>query len=157
MCALLCCMSVLILTCRSRLLLSFCAALILCLALVSAPQSYSQWDSTDMPLCEAYRRRDSWASPGSSCSSTQGDREDVEGPPSQETNPQHHLNGHGTSSIEKAWGENGTLSGTLLDFRCTRWTRVWLDRSLLCVMDWSFGMMDSFVHKQENKVWQYQM
>ncbi|XP_068559308.1 mediator of RNA polymerase II transcription subunit 22 isoform X1 [Cebidichthys violaceus] len=63
--------------------------------------SYSQWDSTDLPLYEAYRRRDSWASPGSSCSSTQGDREDVEGPPSQETNPQHHLNGHGTSSIEK--------------------------------------------------------
>ncbi|XP_041643126.1 mediator of RNA polymerase II transcription subunit 22 [Cheilinus undulatus] len=63
--------------------------------------SYSQWDSTDMPLCEAYRRRDSWASAGSSCSSTQGDREDVEGPPSQETVPQHHVNGHGTSSIEK--------------------------------------------------------
>lgn len=94
-------MNVLILTCRSRLLLSFCAALILCLLLVSAPQSYSQWDSTDLPLCEAYRRRDSWASPGSSCSSNQGDREDVEGPPTQETNPQHHLNGHGASSIEK--------------------------------------------------------
>lgn len=95
------CMNELILTCCSCLLLSFCAALILCLLLVSAPQSYSQWDSTDLPLCEAYRRRDSWASQGSSCSSTQGDREDVEGPPSQETNPQHHLNGHGTSSIEK--------------------------------------------------------
>ncbi|GAA6220968.1 mediator of RNA polymerase II transcription subunit 22 isoform X1 [Lates japonicus] len=63
--------------------------------------SSSQWDSTDLPLCEAYRQRDSWASPGSSCSSTQGDREDVDGPPSQETNPQHHLNGHGTASIEK--------------------------------------------------------
>ncbi|XP_032372943.1 mediator of RNA polymerase II transcription subunit 22 isoform X1 [Etheostoma spectabile] len=63
--------------------------------------SYSQWDSTDLPLCEAYRRRDSWASAGSSCSSTQGDREDAEGPPSQEANPPHHLNGHGTSSIEK--------------------------------------------------------
>nr|XP_020446344.1 mediator of RNA polymerase II transcription subunit 22 isoform X2 [Monopterus albus] len=63
--------------------------------------SSSQWDSTDLPLCEAYRRQDSWASPGSSCSSTQGDREDVEGPPSQETNPQHH-NGHGTASIEKS-------------------------------------------------------
>ncbi|XP_078107718.1 mediator of RNA polymerase II transcription subunit 22 isoform X2 [Sander vitreus] len=63
--------------------------------------SYSQWDSTDLPLCEVYRRRDSWASPGSSCSSTQGDREDAEGPPSQEANPQQHLNGHGTSSIEK--------------------------------------------------------
>ncbi|XP_020513088.1 mediator of RNA polymerase II transcription subunit 22 [Labrus bergylta] len=64
--------------------------------------SYSQWDSTDLPLCDAYRHRDSWASPGSSCSSTQGDREDVEGPPSQETVPQHHVNGHGTSSIEKS-------------------------------------------------------
>lgn len=104
------CMNVLILTCRSRLLLSFCAALILCLLLVSAPQSYSQWDSTDLPLYEAYGRRDSWASAGSSCSSTQGDREDVEGPPSQETNPQHHLNGHGTSSIEKPWGEKWTLT-----------------------------------------------
>lgn len=107
-------MNVLILTCRSRLLLSFCAALILCLLLVSAPQSYSQWDSTDLPLCEAYRRRDSWASPGSSCSSNQGDREDVEGPPTQETNPQHHLNGHGASSIEKPWGGKWTLTVTLV-------------------------------------------
>ncbi|XP_004544353.1 mediator of RNA polymerase II transcription subunit 22 isoform X1 [Maylandia zebra] len=63
--------------------------------------SYSQWDSTDLPLCEAYRRRDSWASANSSNSSTHGEREDVDGPPSQETNPQHHLNGHGTASVEK--------------------------------------------------------
>ncbi|AWP06835.1 putative mediator of RNA polymerase II transcription subunit 22 isoform 2 [Scophthalmus maximus] len=63
--------------------------------------SSSQWDSTDLPLCEVYRQRDSWASPGSSCSSTQGDREDMDGPPSQETNSQQHLNGHGTASIEK--------------------------------------------------------
>lgn len=63
--------------------------------------SYSQWDSTDLPLCEAYRRRDSWASPGASCGSAQGGREDVDGPPSQEINPQHHLNGHGTTSTEK--------------------------------------------------------
>uniref|UniRef100_G3PAE1 Mediator of RNA polymerase II transcription subunit 22 n=1 Tax=Gasterosteus aculeatus aculeatus TaxID=481459 RepID=G3PAE1_GASAC len=63
--------------------------------------SYSQWDSTDLPLYEAYRRQDSWASPGSSCSSTTGDREDVEGAAAQETNGQHHLNGHGAASIEK--------------------------------------------------------
>lgn len=117
-----------------------CAALILCLLLVSAPQSYSQWDSTDLPLCEAYRRRDSWASPGSSCSSTQGDREDVEGPPSQETNPQHHLNGHGASSIEKPWGEEWTLIGThaqsvlkwfgSFSFHYTLWTSVGLDLPL---------------------------
>ncbi|XP_076006994.1 mediator of RNA polymerase II transcription subunit 22 isoform X1 [Genypterus blacodes] len=62
--------------------------------------SYSQWDSTDLPLCEAYRRRDSLATPGSSCSSTHGDKEDVDGP-SQESNPQHHLNGHGSTSTEK--------------------------------------------------------
>ncbi|XP_029960042.1 mediator of RNA polymerase II transcription subunit 22 isoform X1 [Salarias fasciatus] len=64
--------------------------------------SYSQWDATDLPLCEAYRRRDSWASSDSSCSSTQGDRDDADAPPSQEANPQqHHLNGHGTASSEK--------------------------------------------------------
>ncbi|KAG7491062.1 mediator of RNA polymerase II transcription subunit 22 isoform X1 [Solea senegalensis] len=63
--------------------------------------SYSLWESTDLPLCEVYRQRDGWASPGSSCSSAQGDREDVDGPSSQETNPQLHLNGHGTPSIEK--------------------------------------------------------
>ncbi|XP_047447551.1 mediator of RNA polymerase II transcription subunit 22 [Mugil cephalus] len=64
--------------------------------------SYSQWDSTDLPLCEAYRRRDSWASPDSSRSSNQGDKEDADGPPSQEANAQqHHLNGHGTASMEK--------------------------------------------------------
>ncbi|KAF3850755.1 hypothetical protein F7725_012527 [Dissostichus mawsoni] len=49
--------------------------------------SYSEWDSTDLPLCEAYRRRDSWASPGSSGSSSLGEREDVEAPPSQEAPP----------------------------------------------------------------------
>ncbi|KAM9394052.1 mediator of RNA polymerase II transcription subunit 22 isoform 1-T1 [Pholidichthys leucotaenia] len=63
--------------------------------------SYSQWDSTDLPLCEAFRRRDSWGSPDSSHSSTPGDREDMDGPPSQETVPPHHLNGHGTASVEK--------------------------------------------------------
>jgi len=95
------CMSLFILTCRSCLLLSFCAALTLCLLLVSALQSYSQWDSTELPLCEAYRRRDSWASPNSSCSSTQDDREDTDGPPPQETSAQHHLNGHGAAAVEK--------------------------------------------------------
>nr|O57595.2 RecName: Full=Mediator of RNA polymerase II transcription subunit 22; AltName: Full=Mediator complex subunit 22; AltName: Full=Surfeit locus protein 5 [Takifugu rubripes]CAA75448.1 surfeit protein 5b [Takifugu rubripes] len=62
--------------------------------------SYSQWD-TDLPLCEAYHRVDNWASPSSSSSSTQGDQEEVEILPSQETEPQHHLNGQGTSSLEK--------------------------------------------------------
>lgn len=70
---------------------------------VSAAQSYSHWDRTDLPLCEAYHQGDSWASPGSSCSSTQGDQEEVEGLPSQETDLQHHVNGHGTSSLEKIW------------------------------------------------------
>uniref|UniRef100_A0A1A7YTL4 Mediator of RNA polymerase II transcription subunit 22 n=1 Tax=Iconisemion striatum TaxID=60296 RepID=A0A1A7YTL4_9TELE len=63
--------------------------------------SYSQWDSTDLPLCEAYRRRDSWASRDSSSSSMQDEREDVDGTSSQESNPQHHLNGHGPVSAEK--------------------------------------------------------
>ncbi|XP_011615101.2 mediator of RNA polymerase II transcription subunit 22 isoform X2 [Takifugu rubripes] len=62
--------------------------------------SSSQWD-TDLPLCEAYHRVDNWASPSSSSSSTQGDQEEVEILPSQETEPQHHLNGQGTSSLEK--------------------------------------------------------
>nr|XP_057926860.1 mediator of RNA polymerase II transcription subunit 22 isoform X1 [Doryrhamphus excisus] len=65
--------------------------------------SYNQWDSVDLPLCEAYRRRDSWASPRSSCSSSQGDNEDTDGPPTQEVNPQIHLNGNaGTVPIEKS-------------------------------------------------------
>ncbi|XP_008333634.1 mediator of RNA polymerase II transcription subunit 22-like isoform X1 [Cynoglossus semilaevis] len=63
--------------------------------------SYGQWDNNNLPLCEAFRQRDSLASPGSSCSSTQGDREDVDGQLSQETNPQHHLNGHRTPLTEK--------------------------------------------------------
>ncbi|XP_057687503.1 mediator of RNA polymerase II transcription subunit 22 isoform X1 [Corythoichthys intestinalis] len=64
--------------------------------------SYNQWDSVELPLCEAYRRRDSWASPGSSCNSSQGEQEDAEGPPQQEVNTQNHLNGHtGVTSIEK--------------------------------------------------------
>ncbi|XP_027890247.1 mediator of RNA polymerase II transcription subunit 22 isoform X1 [Xiphophorus couchianus] len=63
--------------------------------------SYSQWNSTDLPLCEAYRRRDSWASPDSSSSSTQDDREEAARTPSQEANAQHHVNGHGTTATEK--------------------------------------------------------
>ncbi|XP_075895001.1 mediator of RNA polymerase II transcription subunit 22 [Nelusetta ayraudi] len=63
--------------------------------------SYSQWDSTDLPLCEAYQRRDSLASPGSTCSSIQDERDNGEVPAAQESNPPHHLNGHGTSSLEK--------------------------------------------------------
>ncbi|XP_041855112.1 mediator of RNA polymerase II transcription subunit 22 isoform X3 [Melanotaenia boesemani] len=63
--------------------------------------SSSQWDSTDLPLCEAYRQRESWASPDSSCSSNQDDRENTEGSPSQETTTQHHPNGHGTGTLEK--------------------------------------------------------
>ncbi|XP_068617063.1 mediator of RNA polymerase II transcription subunit 22 isoform X3 [Brachionichthys hirsutus] len=60
--------------------------------------SSSQWDGTDLPLCQAFHQREGWASPGSSCSSTQGDREE-EGAASQEAN---RLNGHGASSMEKA-------------------------------------------------------
>ncbi|KAF7199994.1 mediator of RNA polymerase II transcription subunit 22 isoform X1 [Nothobranchius furzeri] len=63
--------------------------------------SYSQWDSTDLPLCEAYRRRDSWASRDSSSSSVQDEREDADGTSSQESNTQNQLNGHGTVSAEK--------------------------------------------------------
>ncbi|XP_008417255.1 mediator of RNA polymerase II transcription subunit 22 isoform X2 [Poecilia reticulata] len=63
--------------------------------------SSSQWSSTDLPLCEAYRRRDSWASPDSSSSSTQDDREEADRTPSQEANAQHHVNGHGTTATEK--------------------------------------------------------
>uniref|UniRef100_H3CBE7 Mediator of RNA polymerase II transcription subunit 22 n=1 Tax=Tetraodon nigroviridis TaxID=99883 RepID=H3CBE7_TETNG len=62
---------------------------------------YNHWDRTDLPLCESYHQGDSWASPGSSCSSTQGDQNEVEGLSSQETDLQHHVNGHGTSSLEK--------------------------------------------------------
>ncbi|XP_064827131.1 mediator of RNA polymerase II transcription subunit 22-like [Oncorhynchus masou masou] len=61
--------------------------------------SYSQWDSTDLPLCEAYRRRDIWASPdgGDTSRSAQEGVEDTDGPTSQETTPKHNLNGHGTT------------------------------------------------------------
>ncbi|XP_051923619.1 mediator of RNA polymerase II transcription subunit 22 isoform X1 [Hippocampus zosterae] len=64
--------------------------------------SYNRWDSVDLPLCEAYRRRDSWASVGSSRSSSQGEQEESEGPLQQDVNSQHHHNGHaGATSIEK--------------------------------------------------------
>ncbi|XP_021446091.2 mediator of RNA polymerase II transcription subunit 22 isoform X2 [Oncorhynchus mykiss] len=61
--------------------------------------SYSQWDSTDLPLCEAYRRGDSWASPdgGDTSRSAQEGVEDTDGPTSQETTPKHNLNGQGTT------------------------------------------------------------
>lgn len=123
-------MNVLFLTCCFCLLLSFCTAPTLCLLLVSGLQSYSQWDSTDLPLCEAYCRRDSWASPGSSSSSTQGEREEVDGPPSQDTNPQHHLNGHGTASTEKSWGGNWTLTG--LSKTCAQFVHEWFGWCSFC-------------------------
>lgn len=131
----------LFLTCCSRLLLSFCAALILCLLLVSALHSYSQWDSTDLPLCEAYRRRDSWASANSSNSSTHGEREDVDGPPSQETNPQHHLNGHGTASVEKPWGGKGdTCRFAFAQFGSVIACEPLFDLLLFCIEDFKTGL-----------------
>ncbi|XP_072288919.1 mediator of RNA polymerase II transcription subunit 22 isoform X2 [Eucyclogobius newberryi] len=60
--------------------------------------SSSLWDNSDVPLCEAYRRPDSWTSPDSSCSSPSEDREDTDGPLAPETNPQHQLNGHSTTT-----------------------------------------------------------
>ncbi|XP_020791065.1 mediator of RNA polymerase II transcription subunit 22 isoform X2 [Boleophthalmus pectinirostris] len=63
--------------------------------------SSSLWDNSDVPLCEAYRRPDSWMSPDSSCSSPSEDREDTDGPLAPGTNPQHHLNGHSTTTSEK--------------------------------------------------------
>uniref|UniRef100_A0A8C6SA69 Mediator of RNA polymerase II transcription subunit 22 n=1 Tax=Neogobius melanostomus TaxID=47308 RepID=A0A8C6SA69_9GOBI len=63
--------------------------------------SYSLWDTSDVPLCEAYRCRDSWTSPDSSCGSPSEEREDAEGPLAPEIYPQHHLNGHGATAIEK--------------------------------------------------------
>ncbi|KAM8865617.1 mediator of RNA polymerase II transcription subunit 22 isoform X1 [Synchiropus splendidus] len=61
--------------------------------------SYSQWDSTDLPLCEAYRRRDSWASPGGS--STHEEQQDADAAQAQETSQQLHHNGHSNAALEK--------------------------------------------------------
>lgn len=102
------CMNVLVLTWHSCLLLSCSAVPLLRWFFASRwpspSQSYNQWDSVDLPLCEAYRRRDSWASVGSSRSSSQGEQEESEGPLQQDVNSQHHLNGHaGGASIEKPW------------------------------------------------------
>ncbi|CAL1616108.1 unnamed protein product [Knipowitschia caucasica] len=58
--------------------------------------SYSLWDTSDVPLCEAFRRPDTWTSPDSSCSSPSEEREEVDGAP--DSNPQHQLNGHSTAS-----------------------------------------------------------
>lgn len=80
-----------------------CCIWYFCLLAISAAKSYSHWDRTDLPLCEAFHQGESWASPGSSCSSTLGDQDVVEGLSSQETDLQHHVNGHGTSSLEKIW------------------------------------------------------
>ena len=81
-----------------------------CFLLVSVLKSYSLSDTTDLPLCEAYRRRDSWASPGTGPGSAQGDGDEHDGPPSHETKPQHHLNGHGTTPIEKPWSAEDTAT-----------------------------------------------
>lgn len=100
-------------------------------------KSYGQWDNNDLPLCEAFRQRDSLASPGSSCSSTQGDTEVVDGQLSQETNPQHHLNGHGTPLIEKPWWSklNQYMSFHHIVFP----TSVWSGFLLFCVADFFKG------------------
>ncbi|CAL1616107.1 unnamed protein product [Knipowitschia caucasica] len=58
--------------------------------------SSSLWDTSDVPLCEAFRRPDTWTSPDSSCSSPSEEREEVDGAP--DSNPQHQLNGHSTAS-----------------------------------------------------------
>ncbi|MBN3320142.1 MED22 polymerase, partial [Atractosteus spatula] len=65
--------------------------------------SYSQWDSTDLPLCEAFRRQDSPSSPdgtsGSSGSGIAGRAEDGSGAASQGSTP-GHLNGHTAGTSE---------------------------------------------------------
>ncbi|XP_036384823.1 mediator of RNA polymerase II transcription subunit 22 isoform X1 [Megalops cyprinoides] len=61
--------------------------------------SYSQWDGADLPLCEAFRRRDSWSSPGTAVGPASRGAEDTSGPMSQESTP-GHLNGHSTNATE---------------------------------------------------------
>ncbi|KAG7477271.1 hypothetical protein MATL_G00092310 [Megalops atlanticus] len=61
--------------------------------------SYSQWDGADLPLCEAFRRRDSWSSPGTTVGPASGGAEDTSGPISQESTP-GHLNGHSANATE---------------------------------------------------------
>ncbi|XP_066568806.1 mediator of RNA polymerase II transcription subunit 22 [Amia ocellicauda] len=65
--------------------------------------SYSHWDSSDLPLCEAFRRQDNLVSPGgasaSSGSGVTGRAEDGGGAASQGSTP-GHLNGHSVGPSE---------------------------------------------------------
>ncbi|XP_048876706.1 mediator of RNA polymerase II transcription subunit 22 isoform X1 [Brienomyrus brachyistius] len=61
--------------------------------------SYSLWDGADLPLCEAFHRRDSCGSPGSPTGTSADGIEDIAGPVSQESTP-GNLNGHSTNTAE---------------------------------------------------------
>ncbi|KAI4883539.1 hypothetical protein NFI96_032194, partial [Prochilodus magdalenae] len=63
--------------------------------------SCGQWDGVELPLCEAFHRRDSWGSPATTSDPSVGSMEDSERPLAQETMP-HHLNGHGSSTNEQS-------------------------------------------------------
>ncbi|KAL2100120.1 hypothetical protein ACEWY4_004514 [Coilia grayii] len=59
--------------------------------------SCGQWDGVELPLCEAFRRRDSWGFLDTSSEPGNSSTEELERPPAQEAIPRH-LNGHGAGT-----------------------------------------------------------
>ncbi|KAB5522508.1 hypothetical protein PHYPO_G00160290 [Pangasianodon hypophthalmus] len=63
--------------------------------------SCGQWDGVELPLCEAFRQRDSWGSPNMALDPSNPITDDSERPIATET-MSHHLNGHGSSTNEQS-------------------------------------------------------
>ncbi|KAK1787781.1 hypothetical protein P4O66_016271 [Electrophorus voltai] len=59
--------------------------------------SCGQWDGVELPLCEAFRRQDSWGSPATTSDPSQTSMDDSEQPVSQDT-----VNGHGSGTNEQS-------------------------------------------------------
>ncbi|XP_066517910.1 mediator of RNA polymerase II transcription subunit 22 isoform X2 [Hoplias malabaricus] len=63
--------------------------------------SCGQWDSVELPLCEAFHRQDSWGSPPATSYSSNDNMEDAEQHVAQES-VAHHLNSHDSNSNEQS-------------------------------------------------------
>lgn len=72
-----------------------------CNVFICDTSSCGQWDGVELPLCEAFRQRDSWGSPNMALDPSNPITDDSERPVATET-MSHHLNGHGSNTNEQS-------------------------------------------------------
>lgn len=76
----------------------------LCVTCVYNISSCGQWDGVELPLCEAFHRRDSWGSPETTSDPSHANPEDSDHLGTQESM-------HGSSTSEQSWNTGSFLYG----------------------------------------------